>query len=190
MLLTAHLPVPFVNLCSAARVITTLYHSVAMLPPSSTIPGTRLFGHISRTILEVKVVSTHVSVPKSYYDKQPMRKSSNSSSSQETLSTGGSYSSPAIVYGCVPLTILFAITILILRLRGHAFTGWGFESSSPRASHSNSNSNSNWKSKLPRATIWAVNVYGLILTPLKYSLCFSYGWSGSSHLTYSLKRCS
>jgi hypothetical protein len=72
----------------------------------------------------------------------------------------------AIIYGCVPLTILFAITILILRLRGHAFTGWGFESSSPRASHSSSNSN--WKSKLPRATIWAVNVYGLILTPLVF----------------------
>ncbi len=34
----------------------------------------------------------------------------------------------AIVYGCVPLSIVFSLALLMLRLRGHTSTGWDFDS--------------------------------------------------------------
>lgn len=64
----------------------------------------------------------------------------------------------AIVYGCVPLSIAFSLVLLVLRLRGHTSPGWYFESTEI----------SGWKAKLSHYTLWAVNVYGKILTPFVF----------------------
>jgi hypothetical protein len=64
----------------------------------------------------------------------------------------------AIIYGCIPLSILFCFTILLLRLRGHKSTRWGF----------NMIQMSEWKTKFPHFTLWAINIYGKILTPFVF----------------------
>ncbi len=61
----------------------------------------------------------------------------------------------AMIYGCVPLSILFCFIILVLRLRGHRSIGWDFESYEP----------DDRRTKTLRISVWAVNIYGLILTP-------------------------
>jgi hypothetical protein len=58
----------------------------------------------------------------------------------------------AVVYGCVPLTILFSIAILTLRICGYTFE-MNFELLEK----------SDWKTKIRNITIWAVNLYGMIL---------------------------
>jgi hypothetical protein len=63
----------------------------------------------------------------------------------------------AVVYSCVPLTMLFAIFIFILRLRGHT--------SSMSFSLLQS---SDWRTRTRKIIIWAVNVYGKILIPFVF----------------------
>jgi hypothetical protein len=64
----------------------------------------------------------------------------------------------AIIYGCVPLSMLFSFTILVLRLRGHKSTRWDFDMIQT----------SGWKTKFPYFTLWAINIYGKILTPFVF----------------------
>jgi hypothetical protein len=64
----------------------------------------------------------------------------------------------AIVYGCVPLSIVFSLALLVLRLRGHTSAGWDYES----------NEIPGWKAKPSHYTLWAINVYGKILTPFVF----------------------
>lgn len=64
----------------------------------------------------------------------------------------------AIVYGCVPLSIVFSLALLVLRLRGHTSTGWDFESTEIPG----------WKAKSSHFTLWAINTYGKILTPFVF----------------------
>jgi len=63
----------------------------------------------------------------------------------------------AIIFGCVPLTMLFSIVTFILRLQGHT-SKINFELFQ----------SSDWKSKVRKITIWAVNVYGKILIPFVF----------------------
>jgi hypothetical protein len=64
----------------------------------------------------------------------------------------------AIVYGWVPLSIAFSFALLVLRLRGYTSAGWDFDSSERVG----------WKAKFSHYTLWAINVYGKILTPFVF----------------------
>jgi hypothetical protein len=64
----------------------------------------------------------------------------------------------AITYGCVPMSILFSLAILFLRLRGHKPKDWDFDMiEAPR-----------WKDKFPHFIYWATTIYGKILTPFVF----------------------
>jgi hypothetical protein len=64
----------------------------------------------------------------------------------------------AIIYGCVPLSMLFSFTILILRLHGHKATRLDIDVIRT----------SGWKTKFPYIMLWAINIYGKILTPFVF----------------------
>jgi hypothetical protein len=64
----------------------------------------------------------------------------------------------AIIYGCVPLSMLFSFVILFLRLRGHKPAGWNFDIIEA----------SGWKGKLPHFLNWAITIYSKILTPFVF----------------------
>jgi hypothetical protein len=66
----------------------------------------------------------------------------------------------AIIYGCVPLSIVFSVALLVLRLRGYTTPGWNYDSSEKTS----------WKAKASHYTLWAINVYGKILTPFVFVL--------------------
>lgn len=70
----------------------------------------------------------------------------------------------AIIYGCIPLSILLSLALLVLRLRGHTSPGWDLDSTTHHS----------WKDKLPHYTLWAINVYGKILTPFVFVVFLSW----------------
>jgi hypothetical protein len=63
------------------------------------------------------------------------------------------YITTAVVYGGIPLTLIFSIAILVLRLRGHT-SSMKFASLSEMA---------DWHTKTRFFTVWATNVFGKIL---------------------------
>ena len=63
----------------------------------------------------------------------------------------------AVVYTCVPFTMIFAMAILMLRLRGHT-SEMKFELLG----------STHWRTKTRNITIWAVNIYGKILIPFVF----------------------
>ncbi|PVH68834.1 hypothetical protein DL98DRAFT_578632 [Cadophora sp. DSE1049] len=64
----------------------------------------------------------------------------------------------AIIYGCVPLSILFSFVIMILRLRGRKSAEWDFDSTHE----------TRWRTRLRNFSIGAVNIYGKILSPFVF----------------------
>jgi hypothetical protein len=70
----------------------------------------------------------------------------------------------AIIYGCVPLSMLFSFAILFLRLRGHKPIVWDFDLIET----------SGWKAKLPHFMYWAISIYSKILTPFVFVVFL--GW--------------
>lgn len=64
----------------------------------------------------------------------------------------------AIIYVCVPLSMLLCIALVVLRLRYRASTGWDFESVQVTG----------WKRKFPYYALWAIDIYGKILTPFAF----------------------
>lgn len=63
----------------------------------------------------------------------------------------------AVIYCCVPLTILFSIAILILQLSGHK-SQMNFELLQAL----------DWRTKFVNITVWVINVYGKILVPFVF----------------------
>jgi len=63
----------------------------------------------------------------------------------------------AIIYGCVPLSILICLVILILQLRGYDLQ-WDFESAYQTS----------WRSWLKKFILGAINAYGKILSPFVF----------------------
>ena len=64
----------------------------------------------------------------------------------------------AIIYGCVPLNMIFSFTILVLRLRGHKSTRSAIDI----------NQTSGWKIQFLHFMLWAIDIYGKILTPFVF----------------------
>jgi hypothetical protein len=61
----------------------------------------------------------------------------------------------AIIYGCVPVSLLFCFAILVLRLRGYKAAKLDFDMIRT----------SGWKTKFPHIALWAINIYSMILMP-------------------------
>jgi hypothetical protein len=63
----------------------------------------------------------------------------------------------AIVYGCVPLSILLGFALVILRLRGDKLTGWAsIDPEKPL------------RRQVPTFLKWTIKIYGYILTPFVF----------------------
>jgi hypothetical protein len=64
----------------------------------------------------------------------------------------------AIIYGCVPVSLLFCFAILVLRLRGHKAARLDLDMIRTPG----------WKTKFPHIALWAINIYSKILTPFVF----------------------
>lgn len=70
----------------------------------------------------------------------------------------------AVIYGCVPLSILLSLALLVLRLRGYTSSGWNLDSAFSRG----------WRERFAHYALWTINIYGKILTPFVFVMFL--GW--------------